>query len=209
MAKIEFPNPKYTETLEGIILVGGKLSVENLIESYSLGIFPWPHEGYPLLWFCPDERGIIDFKDLHIPTSLKKWIKKNQDQIKVTVNQDFPEVIRECRSQKRKGQRGTWITDAIEKNYIALAKKGYALSVECWQGEELVGGIYGVLSKKYFSCESMFFKKSNMSKYAFLKLVEHLKELKLNWMDLQMVTDVSESFGAKYISKKEFLKRIS
>ena len=207
-AKIDFPHPKYTETLEGIILVGGKLSVENLIESYRLGIFPWPHEGYPLLWFCPDERGILDFKDLHIPTSLKKWIKKNQDQVTVTVNQSFSKVIRECRLQKRKDQRGTWITDAIEKNYIALSYAGHALSVECWQGEELVGGIYGVLSKKYFSCESMFFKKTNMSKYAFLKLVEHLKEQGFSWMDLQMVTDVSESFGAKYISKKEFLKRI-
>lgn len=206
---IKFPNPKYTDTLEGIILVGGQLTFENLVESYRLGIFPWPHEGYPLLWFCPDERGILDFADLHVPTSLKKWIKKNQQLIRVSRNEDFAQVIRECRLQKRKGQRGTWITEAIERNYIELAKKGKALCVECWQGPELVGGIYGVLSKKYFSCESMFFKKSNMSKYAFLKLVEYLEEQGFNWMDLQMVTDVSESFGAKYISKDDFLQRIS
>lgn len=206
--KIIFPDPNTTETIEDIILVGGVMSVENLIESYSLGIFPWPHEGYPLLWFCPEERGILEFKDLHISTSLKKWIKKNESLIEVSINKSFLKVVQECRKQKRPGQKGSWINGAIEKNYSELHKQGYALSVECWQDGELISGIYGVKSKKYFSCESMFFKKTNASKFAFIQLVEHLKSLGLNWMDLQMVTDVSGAFGGKYISKKNFLKKI-
>ncbi len=210
--KIEFPDPRVTETIEDIILVGGVMTVENLIESYNLGIFPWPHEGYPLLWFSPEERGILDFKDLHISTSLKKWIKKNESQISVTISENFSEVVKLCRKQKRPGQKGSWINGAIEKNYSELQKQGGALSVECWletdQGPQMISGIYGVKSKNYFSCESMFFLKPNASKFAFVKLVEHLKTLGFTWMDLQMVTDVSGSFGGKYISRDLFLDRI-
>lgn len=206
--RIQFPDPWTTETIEDVIVVGGVMTVENLIESYRLGIFPWPHEGYPLLWFCPEQRGILDFKDLHISTSLKKWIKKNSSQISVTINQNFSQVIKECRHQKRPDQQGSWINGAIEKNYTELQKKGYALSIECWRGDQMISGIYGVRSKKYFSCESMFFKIPNASKFAFIKLVEYLQSLGLSWMDLQMVTDVSGSFGGKYISKDEFLNRI-
>lgn len=206
--QIEFPNPWTTETIEDVIVVGGVMTPENLIESYKLGIFPWPHEGYPLLWFCPEERGILDFNELHVSSSLKKWIKKNSPNITVTMNQDFPRVIKECRKQKRAGQNGSWINGAIEKNYTELQKRGYALSVECWQADELISGIYGVKSETYFSCESMFFKVPNASKFAFVKLVEYLQSLGLTWMDLQMVTDVSGSFGGKYISKDEFLGRI-
>ncbi len=206
--KIIFPNPETTETIEDIILVGGVMTVDNLVESYRLGIFPWPHEGCPLLWFSPEERGILDFKDLHISSSLKKWIKKNESLITVTINQNFLEVIKECRKQKRPGQHGSWINGAIEKNYLELQKQGGALSLECWQNGEMISGIYGVKSKKYFSCESMFFKRPNASKFAFVKLVQYLQSVGLTWMDLQMVTDVSGSFGAKYISRKMFLKRI-
>lgn len=206
--QIEFPDPWTTETIEDVIVVGGVMTPENLIESYKLGIFPWPHEGYPLLWFCPEERGILDFNELHISSSLKKWIKKNSPEINVTVNQNFPLVIKECRKQKRPDQKGSWINGAIEKNYSELQKRGYALSLECWQDDELISGIYGVKSETYFSCESMFFKIPNASKYAFVKLVEYLQNMGLTWMDLQMVTDVSGSFGGKYISKDEFLDRI-
>lgn len=206
--QIEFPDPWTTETIEDVIVVGGVMTPENLIESYKLGIFPWPHEGYPLLWFCPEERGILDFNELHISSSLKKWIKKNSPYITVTVNQDFPRVIKECRKQKRAGQNGSWINGAIEKNYSELQKQGSALSIECWQADELISGIYGVKSLTYFSCESMFFKVPNASKFAFIKLVEYLQGIGYTWMDLQMVTDVSGSFGGKYISKDEFLDRI-
>ncbi len=205
----DFPDPRTTKIEDDIIAVGGYLDAENLKKSYAMGIFPWPHEGYPLLWFCPDKRGILDFKDLHIPQSLQKWIKKNQPEIKVTVNECFSEVMKECQKQKRKDQKGSWINKEMIEAYSDLQKKGGALSVECWISDELISGIYGVMSKKYFSCESMFFKKPNASKYAFIQLVEHLKKQKMTWMDLQMVTDVSESFGAKYISRSKFLDRMS
>lgn len=207
--KIEFPDPRTTETIEDIILVGGVMTEDNLVESYRLGIFPWPHEGCPLLWFSPEERGVLDFNDLHISTSLKKWIKKNESDIRITVNQNFSEVVKECRKQKRPGQRGSWINGAIEKNYTELQKRGDALSLECWLGSEMISGIYGVMSEKYFSCESMFFKKTNTSKFAFIKLVSYLQSQGHIWMDLQMVTDVSGSFGGKYISRDEFLDRIT
>lgn len=209
MSAVEFPNP-YEETLDGVIAVGGKLSVDNLVKSYSLGIFPWPHPGYPLLWFCPDKRGILDFKDLHLPTSFKKWIRKEKKNYKITVNRAFPEVIRECRLQPRGGQAGTWITREIEKTYNEMFLGGYALSLEVWRldSEKLVGGIYGVQSAKYFSCESMFFKESNCSKLALVSLVEHLSSMGMYWMDIQMVSDVSGQFGGKLIPKKQFLKRI-
>lgn len=206
---IKFPNPWTFETTEDVIGVGGELTPENLILSYSMGIFPWPHEGYPLLWFCPEKRGIIDFSDLHVSQSLKKWIKKNQNCIEVKVNTDFSSVIKNCRLQKRRGQKGSWINKDIEKAYTELSRLGGALSLECYIDGKMVSGIYGVLSKTYFSCESMFYKIDNGSKYAFLQLVEYLKKQGHTWMDIQMVTEVSASFGGKYISKKEFLKCIS
>lgn len=204
----DFPDPRSVDIIDGVIAVGGNLDAANLTLSYSLGIFPWPHEGYPLLWFCPDERGILEFSELYINRSLDKWIRRNEHQIKVTVNEAFPKVIVECQQQLRQGQKGSWITAEIIQAYTDLNKQGNAISVECWMDDELISGIYGVLSKNYFSCESMFFKKSNASKFAFIKLVEHLESLGHSWMDLQMVTDVCESLGGCYISRDEFLDRI-
>lgn len=204
----DFPDPRTTEILEDVIAVGGILDALNLKLAYSLGIFPWPHEGYPLLWFCPEERGILEFSELYVNRSLDKWIRKYAPGITVTVNKNFSQVIHECQKQVRQGQNGTWITAEIIEAYTQLHKLGGAISVECWEGDVMISGIYGVMSENYFSCESMFFKKSNASKFAFLKLVEHLETLGLDWMDLQMVTDVSGSFGGKYISREEFLDRI-
>lgn len=204
----DFPDPRVADIIDGVIAVGGILDAPNLKLSYSLGIFPWPHEGYPLLWFCPDERGILEFDELHISKSLAKWIRKFEPLIKVTVNEAFSEVMHQCQQQVRAGQKGSWITSEIKQAYTQLYQQGGAISVECWLDNELISGIYGVRSQNYFSCESMFFKKPNASKYAFIKLVEYLKQQGLSWMDLQMVTDVSESFGGKYIEREDFLNRI-
>lgn len=204
----DFPDPREAEIIDDVIAAGGILDAANLQLAYSLGIFPWPHEGYPLLWFCPDERGILEFSELHIAKSLAKWIRRHEPTITVTVNQAFAEVMRECQRQVRAGQKGSWITAELIAAYSDLNKLGGAISVECWQNDELISGIYGVRSKTYFSCESMFFKKPNASKYAFIQLVKHLQKQGLTWMDLQMVTDVSGSFGGKYISRDEFLDRI-
>jgi leucyl/phenylalanyl-tRNA--protein transferase len=205
--KFIFSDPR-AETLEGVLAAGGRMTPDLLIYAYNHGVFPWPHEGYPLLWFCPDERGVIDFSELHLPRSFKKWLKKNQEKYRVSVNENFTEVIRNCRTQIRKGQQGTWINDEIEKNYSALSKTANALSVEIHRGGRLVGGIYGVKSEKYFSCESMFHLEDNTSKLALYELILFLQKSGHTWMDIQMVTEVSESFGGKYISKDEFLERI-
>jgi leucyl/phenylalanyl-tRNA--protein transferase len=196
------------ETLEGVLAAGGRMTPELLIYAYDHGVFPWPHEGYPLLWFCPDDRGVIDFSELRIPRTFKKWLNKNEFKYEFTINQSFPEVIRYCRSLIRKGQKGSWINDEVEKNYIELSKTGHALSLEVRRDEKLVGGIYGVKSKKYFSCESMFHLEPNTSKLALYKLILHLQNSGHTWMDIQMVTEVSESFGGKYIPKTQFLDRI-
>ncbi|MBC7420139.1 MAG: leucyl/phenylalanyl-tRNA--protein transferase [Bdellovibrio sp.] len=202
-----FSNPRQ-QTVEDIIAVGGNLDPELLKYAYNHGIFPWPHEGYPLLWFCPDERGVIDFANLHLPKSFQKWVRQNSDQFQISINQNFKQVVKNCRVQKRQGQKGSWITPAIEKAYFELHQQGHALSLEIMKDGELVGGIYGVQSEKYFSCESMFYHVTNASKLALLHLIIHLQELGFHWMDIQMVTSVCESFGGKLISKDEFLKRI-
>lgn len=202
-----FSEPR-AATMEGVIAAGGRLKPDLLIYAYEHGIFPWPHEGYPLLWFCPDERGVIDFAELHVPRSFQKWLRKSAGQYTVTMNLRFQEVLRNCKVQKRKGQAGTWITPEIEKNYLELFQCGHAFSLEVMRGQELVGGIYGVQSERYFSCESMFHTEDNTSKLALFELIRYLQGIGHNWMDIQMVTEVCESFGGKLISKAEFLSRI-
>lgn len=202
-----FQNP-WQETTEGVIAIGGKLTTEALIQAYAHGIFPWPHEGYPLLWFCPEERGILDFKDLHLPKSFKKWLRQKEDQYEIKINTQFSEVIKQCRLQKRSGQAGSWINKEIEKSYCLLHDLGFAISLEVSKNQKLVAGIYGVQSKKYFSCESMFHLEPNTSKLALYKLTQYLADQQQTWMDIQMVTSVCDTFGGKLISKKVFLKRI-
>lgn len=205
---LEFPNPWITETIEDVIAVGGRLTVSNLARAYEMGIFPWPHPGYPLLWFCPEQRGIIEFSEIHVGRSLQKWIRQNQDLIEVKMNCRFSEVVKACRLQKRKGQKGSWINDEIEKSYSQLHQKGMAFSLECYKDGLMISGIYGVQSKNYISCESMFHKIDNASKYAFIKLVERFKMMGHTWMDLQMISEVSGYLGGKYISRDQFLKKI-
>lgn len=231
---MKFPNPRHA-TEEGLVAIGGNLKVATLKQAYEMGIFPWPQEGLPLLWFSPDPRGVLDFKEFKVPTSLKKFLKKRKDWV-FTQNQAFPLVLAECRQQSRPGQSGTWITDEMEKAYLDFYKAGCVQSFECWDKGELIGGLYGVeisiqeqitkknnskkittdsvllkppeAGKKIFSAESMFFKKSNASKLCLWKMVEYYQSLGLDWIDIQMVTPVTKSFGGKYISREEYLQRI-
>lgn len=203
---IQFPNPRQA-TPEGIVAIGGKLDVEILLAAYRQGIFPWPQEGYPMIWSSPDPRGILDFADFHVPTSLQKFAKKHSHW-KFTLNKAFPEVIQNCRLQKRPEQNGTWILPEMQKAYTELFKAGYVKSLECWDGDELIGGIYGVEVNHLFAGESMFFKKQNASKMCLWKMIEHQISLGRKWMDIQMITPVTEAFGGKYISREEFLSRI-
>lgn len=190
-----------------LVAVGGELTVESLKLAYSNGIFPWPQEGLPMLWFSPDPRGILDFSEFHIPMSLKKFARKNP-QLKFTWDQAFAEVIEQCALQKRPGQSGTWILPEMKAAYVELHQEGLAHSLECWDGSQLVGGIYGVQIGGVFSGESMFYLKPNISKMCFWKLVDKLRAEGQQWMDIQMVTPVTEAFGGKYISRAEFKKKM-
>lgn len=192
---------------QGIVAVGGRADVKTLLSAYRNGVFPWPMPGFPIIWHSPAQRGIIDFKKLHIPRSLRKFRRQNP-QFQVRLNSVFSEVIRACQSQPRPGQDGTWITDELVRGYEKLFHDGYILCLEIWDQDQLVAGIYGVLTEKYFSGESMFFRRPNTSKLALWLLIEELQKRGHQWMDIQMVTDVSGQLGGEYISREQFLARI-
>lgn len=199
-----FPDPE--STLEGVVDLSDDLRVERLLEAYSFGIFPWPHDDLPTLWYSPEQRGILEFADFHIPRSLQKFLK--QQTWTYTFDQAFDEVIDACAEAKRPGQAGTWINQKIIRGYRNFHSAGYAHSLEVWDGSRLIGGLYGVYVGGLFCGESMFFRETNASKAALVKLVEFLKAQGLNWMDIQMVTPVLEAFGGRYISRRQFLTRL-
>ena len=202
---IWFPNHDESNK-DGLIAVGGDLSVERLIHAYHLGIFPWFNEGQPLFWWSPDPRMILLPESFKVSKSLKKTILSNK--YKITLNTSFEEVINCCSKIKRKGQQGTWITKNMITAYLQLHKKGHAQSVEVWSDNQLVGGLYGIdlKEKKIFCGESMFSKKNNASKIAFYYLVKKLKTENYRLIDCQMYTSHLESLGAKEIPRHEFLK---
>ena len=202
---IWFPNHDESNK-DGLIAVGGDLSVERLIHAYHLGIFPWFNEGQPLLWWSPDPRMILLPESFKVSKSLKKTILSNK--YKITLNTSFEEVINCCSKIKRKGQQGTWITKNMINAYLQLHKKGYAQSIEVWSGDQLVGGLYGIdLKEKNIFCgESMFSKKNDASKIAFYYLVKKIQAKKYKLVDCQMYTQHLESLGAQEIPRNEFLK---
>lgn len=200
-----FPDPQQSMD-DGLVAMADQMSVDILLEAYSFGIFPWPHEFMPVLWFSPDPRGVIDFSDLKINRTTRKFLNKTN--FKVTFNQNFSQVIRECAKVPRREQDGTWIIPEIISAYEQFHEAGYAHSVECWDGNELVGGLYGVYVAGIFAGESMFFKKDNASKLCLLKLIEHLKSQGHTWIDVQMVTDNVKALGGKYISRNEYFQRL-
>ena len=205
---VKFPDPwLLPEESDGLIYIGGNLSAETLLQAYSLGIFPWPlEEAYPLFWFCPEPRGVLDFDDLHIPKSLAKLRKRGT--YRVTFNQAFTRVMEACAKQPRPGQEGTWIVPTLLPAYEEFHRRGYAHSIEVWKGDALVGGLYGVSVKGVFSGESMFHLEPNTSKIALLEMAARLSSLGLQWMDIQMLTPVTELVGGHYISRRDFLLRL-
>lgn len=202
---IHFIDP--AEAIEGIVAIGGPLTTTNLLRAYCSGIFPWPVNEYILPWCCPEERGILDFNDLHIPRRLART--RRQSTFHFTINHSFPQVITHCATVPRKGESSTWITPQMIRAYCELHQQGHAHSVEVWDGTELVGGLYGVEACGSFAGESMFALRSNASKLALLFLIEHLKERGLDWIDIQMVTPHLEELGAKVVSRTEFLEKLT
>jgi leucyl/phenylalanyl-tRNA--protein transferase len=200
--KIEFP-PVDQANQYGILAVGGDLSHERLLLAYKSGIFPWYSQGEPIIWYSPDPRMVLFPDQLRISKSMRQILRKNV--FKVTFNEAFEEVIFNCKYANREpqGEYGTWITDEMKEAYVELYKKGIAKSVEVWQNDELVGGLYGVDMGTVFCGESMFSKASNTSKVAFIHLV---KSEKYKFIDCQVYNPHLASLGAEEISRNEFLE---
>ena len=197
--------PPVTEaTSEGILAVGGDLSSERLVLAYKSGIFPWFNPGEPILWWTPNPRMVLFFEDLIVSKSMRNILNRNI--FKVTFNQNFRDVISNCRSIKRDGQNGTWISNDMIEAYCKLHERDIAKSVEVWQNEELVGGLYGIDLGHIFCGESMFSKVSNASKVAFISLVNHLKNENYKLLDCQVYNEHLESLGCKEIDRKDFMK---
>ncbi|CAN5565644.1 leucyl/phenylalanyl-tRNA--protein transferase [soil metagenome] len=219
MSSIVFPNPLthefqdwvlfgdfYYDTRD-IIGFGGDLSIENLRNAYRRGIFPWHIDGLPLPWFCPENRAVLEFEDLHIPKSLKK-VWRNND-FKFTIDKDFRVVIENCAAVNRNYESGTWITEEFIETYTKFHKSGDAHSVEVWDvSGKLAGGLYGIDAGGIFCGESMFHHVSNASKLALLFLIEHLKTRGAAWIDIQVMTPHFKILGAKEIKREEFLTKL-
>jgi len=197
-----FPDPGLAEK-DGLLAVGGDLSEDRLLLAYSMGIFPWYSDGSPILWWSPDPRLLLLPGDLKVSRSLRQVIKKGI--FTVTMNTAFEEVIRHCSETDRRGQDGTWITREMVDAYIRLHRAGYAHSIESWHDGELAGGLYGIALGKAFFGESMFAKKSNASKVAFVTLVENLCKLDYHFIDCQVTTEHLKRLGAKEVTRKKFL----
>lgn len=198
-----FP-PVSEASYEGILAVGGDLSTERLLLAYKNGIFPWFEEDEPILWWSPPQRMVVNPKEYKIAKSLRNILNRNI--FEVTFNQNFSEVIKNCQTIKRRGQQGTWITDSMFESYLKLHELGIAKSVEVWQNNELVGGLYGVDLSKIFCGESMFSLVPNASKVAFVSLIEKLKQENYLLLDCQVHNDHLEKLGAFEISRENYLK---
>ncbi|MBA3714095.1 MAG: leucyl/phenylalanyl-tRNA--protein transferase [Pyrinomonadaceae bacterium] len=205
MALLSFPDPRRASP-EGIVAIGGRPTTANLLSAYRQGIFPWPIEGWPLPWFCPPERAVLEFKDLHIPRRLARFRKR--ESFTFTIDQNFSGVIRGCADATRPNEDGTWITVEMIRAYIEMHRDGHAHSVEAWENGELVGGMYGVDAGGAFAGESMFFTRPNASKLALLHLIEHLAARGLDWLDIQVMTPHIGTLGARVISRDAFLDKL-
>ncbi|MCK0124819.1 leucyl/phenylalanyl-tRNA--protein transferase [Gelidibacter sp. F2691] len=198
---LEFPDVSKA-TSEGLLAVGGDLSVERLLLAYKSGIFPWFDDDEVILWWSPNPRFVLSPEHLKVSKSMRQFLR-NTD-FSITVNKAFREVITECSNAYRAGQAGTWITEEMIMSYTKLHQLGYATSVEVWQHDQLVGGLYGVdLGNGVFCGESMFAKVSNASKAAFITFIQNTN---YKLIDCQVYTQHLESLGAEEIGRDAFLK---
>ena len=201
-----FP-PVYEASSEGILAVGGDLSPGRLLLAYRSGIFPWFNPGEPILWWAPKSRMVLYFDELAVSKSMRNILNRNT--FTVTFNQNFSEVISNCSTIKREGQRGTWISQEMREAYCKLNEMGIAKSVEVWQNNELVGGLYGIDLGDVFCGESMFSKVSNASKIAFISLAQHLKKENYKILDCQVYNEHLDSLGCREIDRDVFMKLLN
>jgi leucyl/phenylalanyl-tRNA--protein transferase len=204
--RIEFP-PVHLSREDGLLAVGGDLSVKRLLLAYSMGIFPWYNWDEPVLWWSPDPRLVLFPKEVNISRSLKKIMKRKT--FRITLDSAFDQVIRACASIRTENDEGTWIGKNMIDAYLRLHHEGFAHSVEAWSGDKLAGGLYGVSLGRCFFGESMFAYESNASKAAFATLCNHLAHNGFDLIDCQVKTRHLMSFGAREIPRDEFVRILS
>lgn len=202
---LNFPDPGRADS-EGLVAIGGDLSVDRLLRAYTMGIFPWYSAGTPILWWSPDPRCVLLPGDLHVSQSLRRILKRGE--FTITFNQAFEQVIRQCAATPRQGQNGTWLLEEMIQAYINLHHKGFALSCEAWHEGQLAGGLYGVHIGSAFFGESMFHAVPNASKAAFAYLCEWLGANGCSMIDCQQTTRHMLGFGAQEMPRKRFLNRL-
>jgi len=200
--RLLFPPVELSEP-NGLLAAGGDLSTERILLAYRSGIFPW-YEGDSILWWCPDPRFVLFPGELKISKSMKQVFRKNM--FRFTVNTAFPAVIGACGRVPRRDQDGTWISEDMREAYIRLHREGYCHSAEAWQGDTLVGGLYGMRLGSVFFGESMFSLVSNASKFAFISYVQQLMKEGVQLIDCQVYTGHLESLGARMIPRKTFME---
>lgn len=200
-----FPDPNEADRgeFDGLLGVGGDLSVERLLLAYRSGIFPWSVN--PITWWSPDPRGIIELENLHLSRSLKRVLR--QQPFDVTRDRAFADVVAACATTPRDG--ASWIGPQFIEAYTRLHRAGHAHSVECWREGRLVGGIYGVATGGLFAGESMFHRESKASKVALSHQADHLREQSFQLFDIQMITPTTGQFGAREIPREEYLARLA
>ncbi len=190
---------------DGLLAVGGDLSPARIIAAYRQGIFPWYSEGQPILWWSPDPRSVLFTEHLKISRSLRKTVRKNR--FGITMDTAFQGIMEGCAAPRR-GEPGTWITPEMKQAYLQLHKAGVAHSVECWEDDELVGGLYGIAIGRVFFGESMFSRRSDASKVAFVHLVKMLREWNFGLIDCQVATSHLASLGAVSIPRLQFVRML-
>jgi leucyl/phenylalanyl-tRNA--protein transferase len=200
-----FPDPRYAPS--DVVAMGEDLRVETLREAYRKGIFPWPHDGLPLPWFSPRRRAVIFFDELHVGRSLRK--ARQRSPFTFTIDRDFRAVIAACAEAERPDQDGTWIEPFMIEAYTALHDAGDAHSIEVWEGDELVGGLYGVDCGGLFTGESMFHRRPEASKLALLFVIDHLRERGATFLDCQVMTPHMAALGAREIPRGRFLDALA
>jgi leucyl/phenylalanyl-tRNA--protein transferase len=204
--ELAFPPPSRGPR-QGPIAVGGDLDPQRVLLAYSMGIFPWPHRGLPLLWFSPDPRMVLLPSEIHVSRSLAKVIRRGP--FRVTLDAAFEDVMLGCAQVPRPDQDGTWITTDMIAAYVRLHELGYAHSIEAWRDDELVGGLYGVSLGSVFFGESMFARAADASKVAFVTLVRQLERWAFDMVDCQTYTDHLARFGAEPWPRRRFLERLA
>ena len=203
--EIAFPDPREANE-DGLLAIDGDLSPERIIMAYGLGIFPWFNEGSDILWWSPNPRLILEPSKFKLSKTLKRKLRKEDYTVYFDAN--FEEVIQNCAKTTRKNEEGTWITNGMQAAYVNLYKLGLAHSVEVYEGDKMIGGLYGLSLGKAFFGESMFFKKNDASKVALYYLCQELEKWGFHFIDAQVETDHLISLGAEKIERNDFLERL-